>query len=117
MSYFTEHQAAAAEAQEILAQIQGKGPGVGNVQFVGHPAAVVGVFGSQVVTFAPQPGGGYRRKTELPLSVTRAQLAAAPLENTTLVRLDVTPPITYVIQEVNRQDPLRWEFRLVNFTK
>lgn len=111
-------QAAAAEAEGILAEITGKAASAaGNTLFAGQTVPVLGVYGRPVVTFDPQVGGGYRKRTIVPLTITRAQLAAEPQPNTRLTRIDLTPPVAYNVQHVDTQDPLSWVITLVSLAK
>jgi hypothetical protein len=116
MGFASEIRAAAAEAQGHLAQLQGMEPdAVGNVLFSGHTVPLVGVFSRPVVQWVPQVGGGYRKKTSQVVSITRAQLATPPKENTKLARVDVTPPTHYAIEHVNTGNPLAWEIHVNRF--
>lgn len=116
MSYFAQMQAAASEAQSILAEMQGApaGPAATNTLLPGG-AKVLGVYGNPNVVFVPVLGGGYRKKTVTQLTITRPQLAAAPAPNTNLMRLDLNPQFKYLIESVDTQDPLLWVLTLVNF--
>lgn len=116
MGFFPEMQAAAAEAERILAEITGMaGDATGNTLLAGQSVPVVGVYGRPQVDFIPQIAGGYRKRTNLPLTITRAQLVTAPAPNTKLTRIDLSPPITYNVESVDSQDPLVWGLSLVNF--
>lgn len=118
MSHFPEMQAAADEAQQILAGITGMAAtATGNVLFPGQTEPVIGVFGRPEVLFEPLPGGGYRKRTNVSLRITRARLPAAPAPNTRLTRIDLTPAITYNVRDVDTQDPLSWVLNLVNLAK
>ena len=114
MSYATIMTAAANESQTILAQLQGMAESsTGNFQYNAQEG--VGVFGSAIIVEIPQPGGGYRRRAQVPLTVTRDQPFAFETK-TKLVRLSPSaefPAITYVIDNVDTHDPLVWTLTLV----
>lgn len=116
MSLSTLLAAAAAEAHTVHAQLQGMAPGGGNTLFAGQTDSVIGVYGVPVVLQIPLPGGGYRKKTVTPLRVVKSRLAAAPAFNSKVVRTDLTPHVSYVIDHVSTQDPIDWVFELVNFS-
>lgn len=96
--------------------MQGMEAGDGNTLFQGGTEAVTGVYGTPRVVFIPQPGGGYRKRTEVSLSITREQLDAPPAAQTKLTRTDCTPKIVYVIEFVGTQSVLSYDLTLVNFT-
>jgi hypothetical protein len=74
-----------------------------------------GVFGGATVVEIPQPGGGYRRRAQLNLSVTRAQTQFNFEAKTKIVRLATgqMPAVTYVIDQIDVNDPLCWTLVLV----
>jgi hypothetical protein len=112
MSFFAQQQAAATEAQSILAQLQGMDAGaVGNVLYGG--ANHFGTFGNPVVTEVMNAMGGYRKRTTIPLTMTRDQFTAAPKTQDQLARTDQTPPITYRIDNVDTDDPMHYVIELV----
>jgi hypothetical protein len=116
MGFFSEMQAAAAEAEGILAEITGMGgDAAGNTLIAGQTVLIVGVYGRPQVDFIPQIAGGYRKRTAIPLTITRAQLTTAPAPNTKLTRIDLSPPITYNVESVDTQDPLVWGLSLINY--
>ncbi len=114
MSFATIISNAANESQGILAQMQGMGvSAAGNFQYNGQVGT--GVFGPAIIAEIPQPGGGYRRRAQVPLSVTRDQSFAFEAK-TKLVRLSpsaVFPAITYVIDSIDTHDPVVWTLILV----
>jgi hypothetical protein len=114
MSYATIMTTAATESQAILAQLQGMSPSAeGNFQY--NAQVGTGTFGSAVIAEIPQPGGGYRRRAQLALTVTRDQAFAFETK-TKLVRLSTSaqfPAITYVIDSIDTHDPLVWTLILV----
>lgn len=113
MGYHSELQAAASEAQSILAQMQGMEAGAaGNFLFNGKP--FVGVFGKPIVDEMPVPGGGYRRSVRLPLTVTHDQ-EFAPDRMKKITRIVPAPDQVYVIDSIDDHDPLVWELMLVKF--
>lgn len=77
--------------------------------------AGTGVFGSAVIAEIPQLDGGYRRRAQVPLSVTRAQGFEFEAK-TKIIRTaggDIAQPITYVIDSIDTHDPLVWTLILV----
>lgn len=116
MGFAAEMQAAATEAQRTLAEITGMaGTAMGNTLLAGQTVPLVGVYGRPQVDFIPQLAGGYRRRTHVPLTITRTQLATAPAPNTKLTRIDLSPAITYNVESVDTQDPLVWGLSLLSF--
>ncbi len=116
MSFANLLQSAATQAQSTLAQLQGLAPGSrGNTLFAGATSPLTGVYGQPVTQLVPQPGGGYRQRTFLPLTITRTSLPVPPAVKSRLVRLDLTPPETYIIDHVVHDRALDWEFHLVRF--
>ena len=113
MSIATIVAAASVRAQNTLAQTQGMTPeDEGN--FLYAMEVGIGVFGSPLVVEIPQGDGGYRRRVELPLTVTRDQeFNFEP--KTKLVRLasNNQPATTYTIDKVDIHDPLIWTLTLV----
>lgn len=115
MSYATIVNAAAIEAQGLLAQMQGMTPNAaGNFQYAGKVGTAV--FGSAQVVEIPLPDGGYRRRAQLIATVTRDQTFAFEAK-TKIVRLAMgnISNITYVIDFVDFNDPLVWTLTLVRF--
>ena len=114
MSLATIISNAANESQGILAQMQGMARGAeGNFQY--NAQVGTGTFGPAVIVEIPQPGGGYRRRAQVPLTVTRDQSFAFEAK-TKLVRLSTSaalPSITYVIDNIDVHDPLVWTLILV----
>lgn len=114
MSFAGIIQSASVEAQGVLAQIQGMAQGAsGNFLYNGQ--AGIGVFGQAQIVEAPQQMGGYRRRGEVPLTVTRDQEFNFEVK-TKLVRLSTSsrfPSITYAIDKVDVHDPLIWTLTLV----
>lgn len=116
MGFFAEMQGAATEAERTLAEITGMaGTATGNTLLAGQTVPVVGVYGRPRVDFIPQIAGGYRKKTSVPLTITRTQLATPPAPNTKLTRIDVSPAISYNVESVDTQDPLVWAVSLLSF--
>jgi hypothetical protein len=116
MSFFPEIQAAAAEAEENLAFIGGmSATATGNTLLAGQTVALTGVYGRPSVEFVPLVTGGYRKRTVVRLSITRAQLAVPPGPNTKLTRIDLSPHVTYNVEHLDTQDALHWVFTVVNF--
>lgn len=101
MSLASEITNAATEAQGILAQIGG-GPRRDQC-----PLQRGGLFlrlwlpaGSE----PDAPAGGYRQRTFLSATVTRAQFDALPVAKTKWTRTDLDPNLTYTIDSVGQHD-------------
>jgi hypothetical protein len=103
----------ATEAESILGQLQGMEPGEGNTLIPGSDTPVTVIYGTSRVFFVPVAGGGYRKRTETPATMTRTQGLPAPVQNSKLIRTDQTPHITYVVTDVDVTDPLDYIFTLV----
>lgn len=80
----------------------------GNTLFPGETIPVVGEWGKSRVIFVPILGGGYRKKTEIVLKISREQRASAPQPNTKVTRIDLIPPLAYNIENVDNQDTHFW---------
>lgn len=106
--------AAAAAGQSMLAQMQGMASGGTNLLLPGGKK-VVATYGVPQTTFVPAPGGGYRKKHWLIATVTRDQLATPPADRSTLVRTDVTPAQSYIVDFVGRDNVLAWEIHLARY--
>lgn len=77
---------------------------------------VIGVYGTPFVTETPNERGGYTRRVILPYTVTRDQLEADPdttQRKWTHVRTDLTPHIHYLVETIDRHQPLNYVFFLV----
>lgn len=114
MSYAAIIRTASVDSQKVLAEIQGMAVNAeGN--FLYGMEVGTGVFGGAQVVEIPQPGGGYRRRAQLNLTVTRGQTQFAFEVKTKLVRLATgnMPAITYVIDSIDVNDPLAWVLTLV----
>lgn len=117
MSLYASVHADAVQAQRILAEMKGLATAaVGNTLFPGETVPVVGHFGKSRVIFIGQLGGGYRKKTETVLKISREQRASAPQPNKTVTRIDLSPAITYNIENVDAQDSHFWVLVLSNQT-
>ena len=104
MSYATKLKKAAKEAQSVCAQMQGMAAGGTNALING--ATYVGVYGAAQVIDDLNGAGGYKRRTVLALTLTRAQFIAAPASKTRVTRTDISPTVLYLIDAVNLNDPL-----------
>lgn len=100
----------AAQAQDTLAQMQGMTPGAAG-NFLYNGKHFKGVFGSSVLTEQPMVHGGYRRRSEVMLTVTRDQTTFTPVVKTLLVRLDTKTE--YAIDRIDTHDPIAWNLTLV----
>jgi len=116
VSYYEEIKAAAGLAETILAGIQGAPAGGKNLVIDGR-GSFLGVFGAPIVASIPAAGGGYRKKTSVPLTITREQLAKAPAPNTRITRTDLPTSIVYEVEHVATHDPFVWVIALANFTQ
>lgn len=112
MSFFQTIQRASSSAQSTLAQLQGMAAGAaGNVLYEGRN--YVGVFATPVVVEVPVPGGGYRRRAEMALSITRDQMPNPPVTKRLITRTDLRPNVTYIIDTLIVHDPVRWVMTVV----
>ncbi len=114
MALSDEIRSASSEAQSNLAQIQGMAQGAdGN--FVYNGQAGIGVFGAAQIAELPQAGGGYRRRGEVPLVVTRDQdfNFIPKTKITRLANSEGFPAITYVIDRIDPHGPFFWKITLV----
>ncbi len=117
MSLFSEMQAFATEAEEILGGLQGSDPNsTGNTILPGSDTPVKMVYGTSRVFFIPAPnGGGYRKRIETPATMTRTQGVPAPKEHSKVIRTDQTPNVTYIVDSVDTTDPIDYIMTLVAF--
>lgn len=119
MSYAYLFASVAAQAQGILAEMQGMVPGGTNV-LLPNDVACVGVYDYPQVVEEPVIGGGYRKRTEVRVSITRDQPSLEgvdmdSLKRLKLVRTDLPTPITYTIDKVDNQQPHVFLLTLVSF--
>ena len=114
MNYADTISKAAEQAQDVIAKMQGMSDtAAGNFLYAMDTGT--GVFGAAQIAEIPQPGGGYRRRAQLTLTVTRDQDFAFEAR-TKIVRLSSNarfPSITYVIDDIDTHDPLAWTLILV----
>lgn len=96
--------AAYASAQATLARATGAPASAENVLYKGR--SYCGVWGQPTVVETPMPGGGYRRRVEIVLTLTRAQFAAAPAARDQITNL--LTAATYNIDFVNTDDPFHY---------
>ena len=113
MALFDTINRAATSAQSTIAQLQGAAAGAANTLINDTGAKCVGVYGQAVVVNIPQPGGGYRQRAQVQLTITQDQLDKAPAAKSRLTRLDVTPPVTYIIDFVNTHGNLTYDLTIV----
>ncbi len=113
MSLLDTINAAATAAQSTLAQMAGAALGAANTLICDTKVKCIGVYGNANIVFIPQPGGGYRKLAEIPLSITQDQLAIAPAENSRITRLDVTPAVTYIVKRINTNGNLTYDLTIV----
>lgn len=113
MSLFTRTASRYSRAQRTLARLQGFDPTESETNCLIAGAPYLGVFGSASVSDAISAAGGYRRVAMLPLTVTRAQLAAPPASKTKVVRTDISPTVEYLVDSVDIHDPHHYTLLLV----
>lgn len=94
--------------------MQGMDAGATNM-LLPNSVKVVATYGVPQTTFVPAAGGGYRKKHWMIATVTRDQLAAPPKDQTQIVRTDVTPPQSYILDFVGRDNVLVWEMHIARF--
>lgn len=111
MGLFSVITAAATDAQNVIAEMQGAATDATN--FLVNGFAGKGVFGRAQVVDVPNVGGGYRKRSEVVLMATRDQFTIIPEPKQKLVRTDISPTITYLIDVVDVNDPLHVTFILV----
>jgi hypothetical protein len=114
MSLYEQSLADGEQAIQIFAELSGMDPEAGNTMIEGATEPIVGLYGTTRVTYTREEGGGMRKRTEVPLSISRETLTVPPQVNSRLVRIDLTPRITYNIMKVDTQDPVFWVLTLVN---
>lgn len=113
MGLYSVITSAATDAQSIIAEMQGASGDVGATNFLVNGFAGIGVFGRAQVVDVPNVGGGYRKRSEVVLMATRDQFTIIPEPKQKLVRTDISPTITYLIDVVDVNDPLHVTFILV----
>lgn len=113
MALFDTITAAATAAQSTIAQLQGAAAGAMNTLINDTQAQCLGVYGQAIVVNIPQPGGGYRQRAQVQLTITQDQLAVPPVAKSRITRLDVSPPVTYIIDYVNTHGNLTYDITLV----
>jgi hypothetical protein len=102
----------ATEAESILGQLQGMEPGEGNTILPGHDTPVTLIYGSSRV-FVDDLGAGFRKRTVTPATMTRTQGLPAPALRSIIIRTDQTPPVKYVVHDVDTTDPIDFKITLV----
>ncbi len=102
MSIASQIAAAAVEAQGVLAEVGGTPPGETNSLYNGQP--YLAVYGTPQVQNQMMPGGGYRQRTFLSMTVTKAQFSAIPEAKKKWTRTDLMPALTYTIDSVGTHD-------------
>jgi hypothetical protein len=114
MSLYEQSLADGEQAIQIFAELSGMDPEAGNTMIEGATEPIVGLYGATRVTYSREEAGGMRKRTEVPLSISRETLAVPPQVNSRLVRIDLSPRIIYNIMKVDTQDPVFWVLTLVN---
>jgi hypothetical protein len=108
--------AAFAEAARRLAVAQGASGAPGATNLLLHTGeTALGVFGTPQTELQPLAGGGYRRRTWLPLTIPKGALAAAPEAKKRIVRTDTTPPVSYLIDRVEPDRATDWLLVLMRY--
>jgi hypothetical protein len=110
MSTTSDLAASFSEAQTAVAQAAGM-TGTKNTSYNG--GTYVLTYGNPILQRVMLPSGGYRQRTAVPFSATRAQFSVPLVANKQLVRTDLTPHITYIIDGVNVHDPYHFTGFLV----
>lgn len=111
MSLAAEIASAAQTAQAVLAELGGAQPGKKNSLYNGTPYTAV--YGQPQVERTMLPSGGYRQRTIVPLTVTRAQFAAPPVSEKKWTRTDCSPALEYIIKYVGTHDSTVFMLQLV----
>lgn len=107
--------AATRKAQAYTATAKGMAVGAaGNTKFAGDPNTYVGIYGHPRVIFVPRRNGtGYDKKEEVDFRMSREQRASIPPFQTQVVRTDLSPPTTYLIDHSSTHDEFWWYLVLV----
>ncbi len=92
--------AAATEGQSVLGEA-----------FKYNNGSFVGVFGPTRMEEPMMPGGGYRRRAQLSLVVTKSQTNFVPDSKKTLLR--VINKTSYRIEHFSEHDALNWILEIV----
>lgn len=101
--------AAFASAQSTIARATGAPASGVNALYNGN--GYVAVWGQPQVVEVMMPGGGYRRRAQLAVTLTRDQFDTAPVSKET-----ITNPLlaaTYTIEDVNLHDPFHYVLTVV----
>lgn len=111
MSLSSEISSAATEAQSHLAELGGAQPGKKNALYEG--ASYLAVYGQPQTERTILPGGGYRTRTFLLATVTRAQFSAPPRVERKWTRTDQAARPSYTIDWVGTHDSTVYTLRLL----
>lgn len=111
MSLSSEIAAASAEAQTNLAEIGGALPGRKNALYEGRP--YLAVYGPPQTERTILPGGGFRQRTFLLATVTRAQFSEPPRTERKWIRTDQPARPAYTIDWVGTHDSTVFTLRLL----
>lgn len=106
MSSNTELSAGFSTAQAEIAGAMGV-PDNGK-NFIYNGRGYVGVWGQPQVVEIMRGGGGYSRRSQIVLTVTRSQFETAPDTKVQIVRTDITPRENYRIDVLNTDDPFHY---------
>lgn len=102
MGLNTEIAAGFTEAQRHLAQATGMDDDKNTLY---NGASYVGVWGQPRTVEVMRPGGGYSRRVEIPLSLTRDQFTTPPVAKREVTRIDLDPRESFTIEVVDTSDP------------
>lgn len=111
MSYAQLLANAAKQSQGVLAELGGAQPGRKNSLYNGESR--LAVYGQPLVQNIMLPGGGYRQRTVLTVTATRAQFSLAPVAKEKWTRTDLRPAATYIIDWVDDKDATIYTLGLV----
>jgi len=102
-----------ANAQRTFARIQGLDTTQADKNIIINGEGYIGTFGAAQISDVISVGGGYRRVSRLPITITRGQFAAAPTSKQKAIRTDISPAIEYLIDDVDVNDPHHYTLLLV----
>lgn len=108
---FDQLRQAFLRAEQLQARAQGAAA-AGNTTLA-DGTVCRGVYGQPQVVEVPLVSGGFRRRAEVPLTLTRAQLDTPPVAQSTLTRTDITPNMAYRVEVVDTHDPFHYVLTLV----
>lgn len=113
MALFDNIGAKFANAQRTLARIQGLDTTQSETNIIVNGASYIGTFGAAQISDVISVGGGYRRVSRLPVTITRGQFTAPPASKQKAIRTDISPAIEYLIDDVDVNDTHHYTLLLV----